>query len=75
MIRIDNHNLASVLSKRGVKMCGGLENRKCFRPRREKGRLCAECHRDYMHGYMAKKRDGGRARVSDGYDFSQENYV
>lgn len=52
-----------------------IRGRKCFRPRREKGRLCKECHREYMKGFMAKKRGKGRERFVDGYDLNQDNYI
>ena len=72
MIMIDSDNLVSVLGKKGIKICGGLSGRKCWKPRRDKGRLCVECHREYMRGYMAKQRGSGRVRVVDDYDFNQE---
>lgn len=71
MTMIDIHNISKVLGQRGVKFCSGLGGKKCFRPRREKQRYCLGCHRDSMR--EMRKKGGGR--VSDGYDFSQENYV
>jgi len=84
MVMIDNKNISSVLSKMGVNLCVGLDGKKCFRPRRDKGRLCKECHRAYMKAYMSSKRgsstnkvlgastESNRANVVDGYDFNQD---
>lgn len=74
MIMITNETLSGILAKKGLKLCSGLEGKKCFRPRRSNGRLCKECHRDAMRSLRAKA-SGKRERVVDGYDFNQENYI
>lgn len=58
-----------------TKVCSGLYGKPCFKERRVKGRLCSECYRIYMRGYMRKKRAGmeKRAGVVDGYDFNQDS--
>lgn len=73
MVMIDIHNLSSVLSKKGVKICTGSEGQKCFRPRRSSGRLCLECHR----GAMRKLREKSVKRIGsfEDYDFNQENGI
>ena len=71
MVMIDNENISKVLGKIGVKLCSGLEGNKCWRARRNKGRLCKECHREYMREFM-QKRVGSREKVIDGYDFNQD---
>ena len=72
MIMIDNENLSSILGKLGTKICTGSEGRKCSRPRRNCGRLCKECHRDYMRKLRSGVKVSGRVREIDGYDFNQE---
>ena len=72
MIMIDKDNLSSVLGKLGHKVCSGLGGRKCMRPRRNKGWLCVECHREYMREFMRKRAGMGREEVIDGYNFNQE---
>ena len=76
MIIVDNHNLSSILGKvSGIKLCSGLEGKKCFRQRRNKGWLCIECHRKYMKEFMRKKKNNRIGVDADGYNFSQENYI
>ena len=73
MIMVDSHNISFVLNKIGVRLCSGLEGRKCFKSRQKGGRLCGECYRNYMKIYMKKKRSGNRIKTFDGYDFDQTN--
>ena len=55
MVLITKENLVGILEDRGIKICIGIKGKKCFRRRRDRGRLCSECHRDYMKEYRQKK--------------------
>jgi hypothetical protein len=68
---INTNNIADILSGLGHKTCVGIKGRKCLRPRRNRGRLCVDCHREYMREYMRKKSNSGRVRVVDDYNMDQ----
>ena len=72
MKTIDIHNLDKVLGDIGVKFCTGTKGNKCYGRRRKGGRLCLQCHRDYMRE-LRESGDGRRAEVVNGYDFNQES--
>ena len=69
MVMINLSNIASVLGKVGIKICSGINGKKCMNMRRDGGRLCLVCHKTYMK--ENRKGTRSRVRVVGDYDFNQ----